>query len=151
MTGRFILTLVATAGPRAGQTTAGYLTLRAVPEGTPGPAPGARTAFIGTTEIGLETVGALRLGDTGSSDPRAPGVAVYEQRAATGVPTVTARIGSVITAPPTPGLVQIEGSYMVLFVRNVGSPGFTGGWASAEGGTMGNEARGHFCAVRVTD
>jgi len=144
MSGRFVLTLVGTGVP--GRVIGGYVTLREAPTGTPGPAPGARTALIGTTDIHLESVGALRLGDTGSGDPRAPGVAVYEQRAASGAPTVTARIGSQTTAAPTPGMQQIEGSYTVLFVRRITSNGFAGGWQSGDGR---NDVRGHFCAERV--
>jgi hypothetical protein len=147
MAGRFVLTMTATAGPQAGRTVAGYLTLREAPAGTPGPAAGTRTALVGTTDIILEGVGALRLGDTGAEDPRAPGIAVYEQRAASGVPTVTARIGSRITAAPTPGMQQIEGQTSVLFVRRVGSSGFAGGWSSGDGGPRGPE--GYFCAARI--
>ncbi len=151
MQGRFILTMVATAGPRTGQSIGGYLTLRQAPAGTPAPAAGARTALIGTTDIGLEVVGALRIGDTGSDDPRAPGVAVYEQRPASGGPTVTARIGSGSTAVSSSGLREIEADHMALFIRRIGTDGFAGGWSSAPGGMTGREARGHFCAVRVTD
>jgi hypothetical protein len=75
---------------------------------------------------------------------------VYEQRAASGVPTVTMRVGSHTTAAPTPGLQQIEGAYTVLFVRRIGRDGFSGGWQSGDG-TMGGSggAQGHFCAVRI--
>jgi hypothetical protein len=148
MAGRFVLTMVATAGPQNGRNVAGYLALREPPAGTAGPAQGTRTALVGTTDIILESVGALRLGDTGAEDPRAPGVAVYEQRAASGVPTVTARIGSQTTAAPTPGMLQLEGAATVLFVRRIGNGGFQGGWQST-GPEPGNRAQGHFCAVRV--
>ena len=149
MAGRFVLTLVTSAGPARGATTAGYLTLREAPAGTPGPAPGARTALIGTTDILLESVGALRLGDTGAEDPRAPGIAVYEQRATSGVPTVTARVGSHTTAAPDPGMQPIEGQFTVLFVRHIGRDGFAGSWQSG-GGAGSPGAQGHFCAARVT-
>jgi hypothetical protein len=148
MAGRFVLTMAATGGARNGRTVAGYLTLREAPAGTPAPTAGARTALIGTTDIILESVGALRLGDTGAEDPRAPGVAVYEQRAANGVPTVTGRIGSQTTAAPTPGLLQIEGAATVLFVRRIAGGGFAGGWQST-GPDPGASAQGHFCAVRI--
>ena len=148
MAGRYVLTMVATGGAQNGRSVAGYLTLREAPAGTPGPAAGARTALIGTTDILLESVGALRLGDTGAEDARAPGVAVYEQRAASGVPTVTARLGSQTTAAPTPGLQQIEGSFTVLFVRRIESGGFAGGWRSG-GPEPGIGAEGYFCAVRI--
>ncbi len=148
MAGRFALTLVATGGAQNGRSVAGYLTLREAPTGTPGPAANARTALVGTTDVILESVGALRLGDTGAEDPRAPGVAVYEQRAANGVPTVTARVGSHITAAPTPGMQQIEGQTTVLFVRRIGGDGFAGGWRSGDGSPRGPE--GYFCAVRVS-
>jgi hypothetical protein len=147
MAGRFILTMVATGGAQNGRTVAGYLLLREAPAGTPAPAAGARTALVGITDIILESVGALRLGDTGAEDPRAPGVAVYEQRAANGVPTVTARVGSHITAAPTPGMMAIEGQTTVLFVRRIEQGGFAGGWRSGDGSPRGPE--GYFCAVRV--
>lgn len=146
MAGRFVFTMVA----QDGRNVAGYLTLRAAPANLPGPAAGARTSHIGTTDILLETVGARRLGDTGSESPQAPGIAVYEQRPATGAPTVTARIGSRITAPPTPGMTQIEGEYTTLFVRRVSGDGFSGGWTSGDG-SPGAETRGRFCAVRVSE
>lgn len=148
MAGRYVVTLVATAGERRGETVSGYMTLRTAPAGTPGPAASARTALIGTTDVALARVGAMRLGDTWSEDPRAPGVAVYEQRAANGNPTVTMRLGSATTAAPTPGMTAIEGGYTALFVRQISSGGFAGGWNSGSG-DPGTEARGHFCAVRV--
>lgn len=149
MAGRFVLTMTATGGARSGQSVAGYLTLREAPAGTAGPTAGARTALVGTTDIIIESVGALRLGDTGSEDPAAPGVAVYEQRAAGGVPTVTARIGSQTTAAPTPGMLQIEGSATALFVRRIDGGGFAGSWQSSTG-QPGAGAQGYFCAVRVS-
>jgi hypothetical protein len=149
MSGRFVLTMVAARGTRNGQSVSGYLTLREAPVGTPGPAAGVRTALIGTTDVILESVGALRLGDTGAEDPRAPGVAVYEQRAANGVPTVTARVGSATTAAPTPGMMQIEGQFTVLFVRRITGTGFAGGWRSG-GPEPGGGAEGYFCAARIS-
>jgi hypothetical protein len=148
MAGRFVMTMVATAGPQRGQTVSGYVTLRQAPPGTPAPAAGASTALIGGTDILLETVGALRLGDAGADDPRAPGIAVIEQRSAAGVPTVVARIGSVTTAPPTPGLMAIEGSYTVLYVRRIDAGSFAGGWQSG-GPEPGAAAQGYFCAARI--
>jgi hypothetical protein len=148
MAGRFVLTMTATGGAQSGRSVAGYLTLREAPAGTPAPAANARTALIGTTDVILESVGALRLGDTGAEDARAPGVAVYEQRAANGAPTVTARVGSHTTAAPTPGLQQIEGSFTVLFVRRIEGSGFAGGWQSG-GPEPGATAQGYFCAARI--
>ncbi len=147
LSGRYALTLVATGGTQQGGIARGSLTLAARADSSAGPGPGgARTRFAGAMDMDLEAVGARRLGDISSPDPRAPGIAVYEQMSASGVPTVTARVGSVITAPPPPGLVQIEGAYTVLFVRRIGPDGFAGGWAS---GLEREEARGHFCAVRL--
>lgn len=148
MAGRFVLTMSATGGSQAGRTVAGYLSLREAPAGTTSPMPGSRTALIGVTDIILEGVGALRLGDTGSEAPSAPGVAVYEQRAANGVPTVTARIGSQTTAAPTPGMLQIEGSATALFVRRIDGNGFAGSWQSSTP-QPGAGAQGYFCAVRI--
>jgi hypothetical protein len=143
LAGEFRLTLVA----QDGRSIVGELTLMPAPAGTPPPAIGARTAFIGSLEIRLEAVGARRLGDIQSRDPAAPGIAVYEQRSAAGAVTVTARLGSRTTAAPTPGMQQIEGEYMALFVRSISAGGFAGGWNSGDGSIEG-EARGHFCAVR---
>lgn len=148
MAGRFVITMVASSGRASGQTAAGYLTLRQAPADLPPPGAGARTVFVGVTEVGLEVVGAMRLGDTGSENPRAPGVAVYEQRPAAGAATVSARIGSAITGPAAPGMMPIEGAYTALFVKRIGAQGFAGDWTSGDG--VGGEARGHFCAVRVT-
>lgn len=148
LAGRFVITLHATGGAQRGNTVTGYVTLRAAPQGTPGPAPAARTAFIGTTDVRLETVGALRLGDTGSDDPRAPGVAIYEQRGANGATTVTGRVGSYVTGAPEGGQVPIESAFTALFVRRIEAGGFAGGWTSGTG-RMDGDRSGHFCAVRV--
>lgn len=148
LAGRFVVTMVATAGERRGESVSGYMVLRTAPTGTPAPAAGARTALIGTTDIALARVGALRIGDTWSEDPRAPGVGVYEQRPANAGPTVTMRLGSATTAAPTPGMMQIEGQYTVFFVRRIAAGGFAGGWQSGSGDAA-TEARGHFCATRV--
>jgi hypothetical protein len=146
--GRYVMTMIATAGTRRGGTVSGYITLRIAPAGTPAPGPNARTALIGTTDVALELVGALRLGDTRAEDARAPGVAVYEQRGASGAPSLVARVGSVTTAPPVAGMMPVEGEYTVLRVRRVASGGFAGNWASGSSDPA-TEARGHFCAVRV--
>ncbi len=147
LAGRFIITLVSSGGGEVG----GHLMLRPAPAGAPAPAAHARTAFIGTTDVRLESVGAQRLGDIGSEDPAAPGVAVYEQRSPSGAPTVTARVGSLITAAPPAGMMVIEGPYTVLFIRQVGRGGFAGGWTSSDGTPGAAEARGHFCATRLED
>lgn len=148
MSGRYVVTMIATAGERRGESVSGYMTLRAAPPGTPNLSASVRTALIGTTDIALARVGAVRLGDTWSEDPRAPGAAVYEQRAANGSPTVIMRLGSATTEVPSPGMQQIEGMYTVLYVRRILSGGFAGGWASGSGDAA-TDARGHFCATKV--
>lgn len=149
MAGRFVLTMIATGGRQAGQSVSGYINLRLAPASAPAPGSGSRTAIIGTTDVAVQVVGAQRLGDLWSQDSLAPGVAVYEQRPATGQPTVIARMGSETTRVPQPGsAVAIEGAYTVLYVRRISAGGFAGGWASSNGMPQ-SEVSGHFCATRV--
>lgn len=142
LAGDFVLTLVATPA----RQVAGYLHLRAAPPGRTMGA--ARLAFVGTTDVRVEGVGAQRIGDVGGTAPDAPGVGVYEARPATGAPSVTARIGSLSNMAPTPGLTAIEGSYFTLFIARVDGSGFAGSWRSGTGPV--DEVRGPFCAVRVS-
>lgn len=136
LAGDFALTLVATSGPRRGESVAGGLRLRAAP-------PGRSAVLVGTTAIALDSVGALRLGDAEATDPGAPGVAVYEFRSAGGAPTVTVRIGSQTTSE---SVERYDGGYTVLRVRRITPGGFYGRW---ESGLGVRDWGGHFCAVRA--
>lgn len=147
LAGRFALTMVATYGPRQGQRVDGIVTLRNAPPEAPAPSSDARTVLVGVTDVAVESVGAQRLGDLAADDPRAPGVAVYEQRASGEAPSVTARLGSASTGQAAPGLVRIEGSWTALRILRIAPDAFAGSWSSGDG--AGTEARGHFCAVRL--
>lgn len=147
MVGEYRVTIVATAGARAGQATEGRVVLIA-PEGGPLTLAGATVAampLVGTTDLAPERVGAMNLGGLDSRDLMRPGVAVIEQPAqASGGPTVVIRIGAESNRRD---VQPFEGAYFALYVRQIGPDGFGGGWAS--GGVGSDEARGHFCAVRV--
>jgi hypothetical protein len=99
---------------------------------------------IGAADISLEDVGAARIGDLHSLEPAIPGLAIWVSRGADGGMSAVLRIGQ---EEIHPRLIQIEGAYTVLFLREVSSDAMRGGWAS---GVMQEEAHGHFCAERVS-
>jgi len=144
LAGDYRLTLVATRGPRAGRMAEGRLSL--VPQDTAlqllfqldGSVDStARMPLIGSTNLDLDAVGAVRLGALDSRDPRSPGVAVLETPGA-----IVLRLGADANRR---GVVRFDGGYTALYVRATGAAGFAGGWAS---GVTGPDAEGHFCAVR---
>ena len=146
MAGRFVLTMVATGGAHTGRTVTGFLTL--LPQDSAWTAAeGAMQPLRGTTDIPLDSVGAVRMGELGAADPAAPGVGVYEQRAgAGGAPTVVVRLGSASNAR---GLQAFDAGHTTLYVRRITRDGFAGGWASSAGSTFPmRHAQGYFCAVR---
>ena len=144
--GDFALTLVATAGPRAGWSVTGRLSL--VPQDSAlRQVEGAAQPLRGTAAITLEAVGAERLGDLAAAAPDAPGVAVYEQRAGDGTPTVVIRFGNESNAR---GPQPMDAGHTSGFVRRIGPDGFSGGWSSSAGSTFPpRHAEGYFCAVRT--
>jgi hypothetical protein len=146
MRGEFSLTMVATAGADSGRTAVGRVTLVSQDSGLIA-AERAQQPLRGTAEIALEDVGAVRMGALGATDPRAPGVAVYEQRApVTGVPTVVVRLGSASNAR---GPAVFDAGHTTFYVRRIAREGFFGGWASSAGSTYPRRrAEGYFCAVR---
>ncbi len=103
--------------------------------------PGVVAPFFGTTDVGVEAVGALRVGDLSSTDPAAPGVLVIESETAQG-PSILLRFGSDANRRD---MVRFDGGYTVLEVREIGDDGFSGTWTS---GARGREAGGYFCAER---
>jgi hypothetical protein len=151
--GAYQLTLVATGGEQAGQRVEGRLelvpnegTMRqfARPGGTADPA--TLVPLHGSTDIAVEEVGALRLGDLGSRDPMSPGALVLETRRETEdgeALSIFVRLGSLANRRDR---TLFDGGFTALDVHAVAEIGFAGEWAS---GVRGRDAEGYFCAWRV--
>ncbi len=140
--GTYELTLV--AGSPAETTVVGTMLLRTQEDSLrdmlgPGGSvdPSTVILLIGTADVDVETVGGVRIGDLASEDPTRPGVVLVQR---TG--EITLRFGSEANVR---GLVRFDGGYFALSVRKISEGGFTGTWAS---GVTGQDAAGHFCAVR---
>lgn len=146
MGGTYAFTMVATDGARAGKRVTGRLVL--APQDSAWLAvEGATQPFRGTADIALEDVGAVRMGDLAAAEPGAPGVAVYEQHAPSGAPTVLLRLGAGSNAR---GAQPFDAGFTTLFVRRITDEGFAGGWRSSAGSTYPiRQAQGYFCAERV--
>jgi len=145
MVGRFTITMAATVGATAGASVAGSMILVARDSSLVEPSAYSQP-LVGTADIALEAVGAVRMGDLAATDPLAPGVAVYEQQVA-GTTTVLVRLGSASNAR---GPAAFDAGHTTLYVRRIAADGFAGGWASSAGSTYPmQEARGYFCAVRA--
>lgn len=149
LAGEYRLVMVATAGAESSNTVEGQLELVAHeaaarswmrPDGTA--EPGVQVPLYGTTDIALDRVGAVKLGDLQSLDPMRPGVAVLEQRAprSDAVPAITLRLGSLANQRD---VTRFDGGYTALRVTWVASGRFGGTW---ESGVTGPAASGHFCA-----
>lgn len=153
LAGQYGLTVVATSGDETGGRSVGRLWLMRQDSslwtvGMPGGVPdtSAWAPLYGATDVDLATVGALRLGDLMSRDPTKPGVLVLERRAEADVPpSIVLRLGSLANQRD---VVRFDGGYTALRVRDITAHGFRGSWAS---GTMGAQAEGYFCAVRIDD
>lgn len=154
LTGAYRLTLVATEGPKRGESVVGDLVLLAnepamhrieSPEGTY--RSDASMPLIGSVEIALEDVGGVRMGSLTSSEPMQPGVAVLERHVTAESDTtrtdITLRLGSEANRRDA---MRFDGGFMALYVQSVADGSFRGTWGS---GVREPEARGHFCAVRV--
>jgi hypothetical protein len=148
LVGDWHLTLVATTGPRAGKVAQGLVTLRRQEESLrrvdrPGP-PTVIVPVVGSTDVPVEEVGAVRMGDLRSADPRQPGVSVWVSRGSDGGVSAVLRIGQqeIGTARQ-----PFDAGYTVLYLRRVSGAGIYGGWAS---GVPEEVASGHFCAVRAS-
>lgn len=147
--GEYDLTLVERTDAGDGRSVAGRLVLEGQREdlrefaGSDGAAiPGVLAPLYGTTDVRLESVGAIRVGDLASADPEAPGVLVIESQTADG-PSILVRFGSDANRRD---LIRFDGGFMVLSVREIEDGGFAGTWAS---GAQGPKTEGYFCAVRV--
>lgn len=146
LAGRWRLTLVATAGPMPRRTAQGSLTLRAQDSSLRrierAGAPVVTVPIIGATDLALEQVGAVRLGNLMSIDPRRPGVSVWVTQGPTGSLSAVMRIGQ---EEIRGDLMRFDGGYTALYVRHASARGIYGGWAS---GITGEQVSGHFCAIR---
>ena len=107
---------------------------------------GASTPLYGATDANLRDVGAHRVGDTASVDPRAPGVLALEFDR-DGKRVVLLRLGSDANRRDA---MLYDGAYTVLEVRDVAADGFTGSWRSGPGTPpIVRATGGYFCARRV--
>lgn len=146
--GSWRLTLVATSGGMAGRSAQGSLTLRALDAALrrierPGPAI-VTVPVIGATDVPVEQVGAVRMGNLLSADPQRPGAAIWVSQGADGGVSAVLRIGEEAIRSD---LLRFDGGYTALFLRQVSAASLRGSWAS---GVTTEEAGGHFCAVRVS-
>ena len=150
--GTYAVIFVATGGPQTGQTVTGRMVLRPqdpamVAIGHPDTSVMVSQPTIGQLDLALEDVGATRMGDPMAANDTMPGVGFYVTRLRNGdVTGVVARVGSGSNAR---GMMLFDGGYFALYVRNIATDRIDGGWASAPGGIVGQEARGHFCAIRI--
>lgn len=146
LVGDWRVTLVATRGPMAGRVARGNLTLRAQAESLrrveqPGPVT-VTVPVVGATDVRVEEVGAVRMGNVQSADPRHPGASLWVSRGADGGVSAVLRIGEEEIGA---GRQPFDGGYLVLYLRRVSGSGLYGGWAS---GVSDEVASGHFCVAR---
>ncbi|HEX2206371.1 MAG TPA: hypothetical protein VHG93_01710 [Longimicrobium sp.] len=147
LAGEFRLTLAATAGPRAGESTAGTLRLRAF-GGRPVPVPpaaGVRYPLFGGADVDLDAVGAVAPGAVDAVDAARPGVLVMEwprPDAPAGTREITLRLGVDANHGDQ---VRFDGAFTALTVTAMSADRFTGRWES--GGE--HRAAGYFCADRL--
>jgi hypothetical protein len=148
LSGRWRLTLVATAGPRAGSRVAGLMTLQVrAPEVRRMDAPGSAVITVpvmGSSDIAVESVGAVRIGNVQAADPTQPGLAIWVTEGPDSAVSAVLRIGQ---EPLRTDIVRFDGGYTALFLREVSSTRIRGGWTSAVS-VREPAASGHFCAVR---
>jgi hypothetical protein len=149
LAGDYRLVMVATGGAQSSHAVTGELRLvphdaearyMRRPDGSP--EPGLQLPLYGSADIALDRVGAVKLGDLGSTDPMRPGVVVLEQRVPQdgSAPDITLRLGSLANQRD---VTRFDGGYTALRVRWVVNGRFGGTW---ESGVRGPEARGYFCA-----
>ncbi len=145
LAGEYELTLEATTGTAAGRSTSGRLWLypnepemRGIRAAGGGVRSDASAPLYGASDIDVEDVGGLRLGDAMSRDPQSPGVLLLQQGE-----QLFIRVGAEANRRD---LLRFDGGYFALRVREVDENGFAGSWSS---GLMSASAEGHFCAVRL--
>jgi hypothetical protein len=135
--GNYALTLVATSGPRAGQSVSGMLSLDSPVGSTAG-----TSSIHGSASIALDKVGATAPGAGTEVE------AIQWESTRNGVATreMVIRIGTIV--PPSNTRV-IEGAHMALFVGSVDANGMAGRWDSGSGEMRDPAASGRFCASRT--
>ncbi len=106
-----------------------------------GPIPGVTSPLFGTTDINVEAVGAVRVGDLSSRNPASPGVLVIESETGTS-PSILLRLGSDANRRD---LVRFDGGYAVLRVVEITAESFSGTWSS---GARRPDSEGFFCATQ---
>lgn len=131
MAGTYRLTLVS-GDPET--SAEGALTLEPLPEALREMG-GAATPLGGSTDVDVEAVGALRMGDLSSTDPAAPGVLVIE----TAGTNILLRLGSESNRRDQS---SFDGGYTVLTVNRIANGGFDGNWRS---GSRNGTNTGYFC------
>jgi hypothetical protein len=145
LAGSWRLTMVSATGSDAGHSVSGTMTLR-IQDSTrraivrPG-STRVTVPLIGSADIALERVGAVRIGDIGSTESLKPGLAIWVSQSDSGVSAVL-RIGQ--EEIPS-DLIRFDGGFTALFLRQVSATSMRGGWAS---GVAPGQAGGYFCAER---
>ncbi len=104
-----------------------------------GAIPGVSSPLFGSTDVNIESVGAVLVGNLSSQDPASPGVLVIESETGSG-PSILLRLGSDANRRD---LVRFDGGYAVLNVEEITVESFGGTWSS---GALGLESEGFFCA-----
>jgi len=145
--GTYLLTMVEEVGGSPSRTAEGLLSLQAQEErfrqfsgSAGGSIPGVISPLYGSTDLDVEAVGAVRVGDLSSEDPASPGVLVIESATGAGV-SILIRLGSDANRRD---VVRFDGGYTVLTVVESDEESFSGTWSS---GARGPESSGFFCAA----
>ncbi len=148
--GEYQLRLVATSGTKVGSAVDGTLKLqpqtgRLRYRSRAGADSSVIHPHYGAAELDLGAIDAVQMGSISSTDPAAPGVLVIEQHERAGQTPraeITLRLGSEANRRDRQ---RVDGGYTALRVRQIGSSGFSGTWAS---GVLRERSAGYFCAVR---
>ena len=145
--GEYRLTMVEEVGGSPSRTAEGSLTLlpqmealRQFAGSAGGSIPGVTSPLFGSTDVNLESVGAVRVGSLSSEDPESPGVLVIESETGANS-SILLRLGSDANRRD---LVRFDGGYAVLTVVEVTAESFSGTWSS---GARGPDSEGFFCAT----
>jgi hypothetical protein len=146
LAGAYRLRLVATKGPMSGRTALGALTLQpydsALRTLTIAGLRDTAASYVlyGSTDIALDSVGAVSAGKLDSEDPLRPGVVAVERKGA-----LTLRLGSEANRRD---VTRFDGGFTALRVLEATGNGFAGSWTS---GLRLERSGGHFCAERMAE
>jgi hypothetical protein len=151
--GHYNLVFVATEGERRGRVERGRMVL--LPRDSAGaiiytrraPHLNAREPYFGTAEIALDSLGAYTHGTLSSTDPRQPGIAIWEYHwdRADEPTSIRLIVGSGATRRD---VITFDGPYVDIQVRELTPGGFRGVWEASSGHTT-YRAAGYFCAARI--